>query len=980
MSSDECSTASPSSLDSHSSTISSTTSTKDLELIKEEIGNYLEAIGDGFFATSGVIPIAMNPGLSLKGLGRVGLPLSERDANDIAKISREAPFGKGTKKLVDKSVRNTWEIDPTQVEFRNPQWQKTLQYAVSKTVEQLGVLGGQSSVRADLHKLLLYEEGGFFKTHRDTEKAPGMFATLVIMLPSAHEGGEVVVRLGKERRTLSNPESNEFNYAFLAWYADVNHSIQPVTSGYRLVLTYNLIHHSGDLGKARPPSVLEDRNSLIDSAFMSWKKLLDDDDEGSEELVYLFDHQYSEANFGLDFLKGEDQVRGLHLHDACKKHGFNLFLAHFEHSERSKDEGDDDDDEDEWTLTKLFTPDGVCIGESTEIEKEAIIQDNPFEGDSPDHEESEGWLGNEDATCTEFYRRSCLVIVPEQNFNSFLNRASSLNTNDWTNALLHRMDDSTQADAARRELFKVCSLTSSKGVSTSSGCDSLLNVALKLDMPSLLIFAMEKSPLRLSVEALRDLARGMGSRDVSPWLQIYVPGVPFSNSRSISTTISAIPRLGTRLGAIEIFNDEYGKAVALNESPDMTPEKRKYKSAEVARCLSEALVRKPPDGDLQLGEDDNRYLLSKARSQGDDFVLEVVLPICKLVVKNIDFVADTISQLSETKKGRTSRSNVLVFARDIITLLAQEMSDHCASKSGKESRIHDFQPPKYSLHTSYYSHLYKTSMSWKAITKIFCLCEMLDIVDRVPLLTRPLIQIAHASGMNDLTHFLVPLIKSLASELPKLSNSLPHYQDLFQQVLHHYIKDQVGEKPSPPQNLVRGGNKEKCYISGGLYSTSTERYECKDCKALNDFLAAPDRSEWRYKAAEPGRKHLGRQLYGLDCNSFTDKSQGTPHTLVIRKTDKSYRDALQQWERRCAGAWSDFEGIGEGKLELFLGEEYDSIMEQLYRVTNRPTQGSGRQPLGPLAASAQNNKRPRDGIDDAPTEKRARHVEIIDLC
>ena len=239
-----------------------------------------------------------------------------------------------------------------------------------------------------------------------------------------------------------------------------------MTSGYRLVLTYNLIHHSGDLDKARPPSVLEDRNSLIDSAFRSWKKLLEDDDEASEELVYLFEHQYSEANFGLDFLKGEDQVRSLHLHDACKKHGFNLFLAHFEHSERSKDEGDDDDDEDEWTLTKLFTPDGVCIGESTEMEKEAIIQENPFDGDSPDHEESEGWLGNEDATCTEFYRRSCLVIVPEQKFNSFLNRASSLNTNDWTNALLHRMDDSTQADAARRELFKVCSLTTSKCNST----------------------------------------------------------------------------------------------------------------------------------------------------------------------------------------------------------------------------------------------------------------------------------------------------------------------------------------------------------------------------------------------------------------------------------------------------------------------------------------------------------------------------------
>ncbi|KAI4248017.1 MAG: hypothetical protein L6R42_009412, partial [Xanthoria sp. 1 TBL-2021] len=723
------------------------------------------------------------------------------------------------------------------------------------------------------------------------------------MLPSEHEGGEVVVRLGKEKRTLSNPESNEFSYAFLAY---------------------------GTLDKARPPSVLEDRNSLIDSALTSWKKLLEDDDEASEELVYLFDHQYSEANFGLDFLKGEDQVGSLPLHDACRKHGFSMFLAHFEHSERSKDDSDDDEDEDdesdEWTLTKLFTPDGVCIGEHTEVEKQAIIQDNPFEGDSPDHEESEGWLGNEEATCTEFYRRSCLVIVPEQKYSSFLNRASSLKTDAWTNALLRRMDDSTQAEAARRELLQVCSLTTSKGISAYGGYESLLSVALELDMPSLLISAMEKSPCGLDVEALRKLAQAMASRDVSPWLQVYVSvkllGVPLSDLFSVSTSISAISRLGLRLGAIKIFDDEYDKAVALHEKPDMTLEKRKYKAAEIARCVSEALVREPRDGALQIGDGDHRFLLLKARSQGDNFLLDVVLPICK----NMDFVASTVLQLSEIKNSRTSRSTVSVFARDIITVLAQEMSDHCASKSAKESKTDHFQPrttgiSAYSMHTasetSYDSDLYKTTMSWKAIIKLFCLCEMLEIVDCVPLLTQPLIQIAHASGMKEFSQFLIPLLKSLASELPEVSDSLSHYQNLFQQVLHYYIKDHVGEKPSPPENLVRDGNRDKCYVSRNFYINPTEWYDCKECTALNDFLAAPDRSEWRYRAAEPGRKHLDRRLHKLDCISFTDKSQGTPYTLIIRKDDKSYRDALQHWERRCAGARSEFEGIGEEKLRLF---------------------------------------------------------------
>ena len=47
---------------------------------------------------------------------------------------------------------------------------------------------------AEFYKLLIYDAGSFFVDHRDTEKVPGMFATLVIALPSAHSGGELVVR------------------------------------------------------------------------------------------------------------------------------------------------------------------------------------------------------------------------------------------------------------------------------------------------------------------------------------------------------------------------------------------------------------------------------------------------------------------------------------------------------------------------------------------------------------------------------------------------------------------------------------------------------------------------------------------------------------------------------------------------------------------------------------------------------------------
>ena len=135
--------------------------------IKEDLCNYLQVIGSGKFATSGPLANASNPGLFVKGIGKVGLPLSERDAADIGRASHEAPFGKGSETFVDATVRKTWELNPNQFELRNPAWLSTLHEVVGKVAQELGVVDGASSIRAELHKLLLYERGAFFDKHRE---------------------------------------------------------------------------------------------------------------------------------------------------------------------------------------------------------------------------------------------------------------------------------------------------------------------------------------------------------------------------------------------------------------------------------------------------------------------------------------------------------------------------------------------------------------------------------------------------------------------------------------------------------------------------------------------------------------------------------------------------------------------------------------------------------------------------------------------
>jgi hypothetical protein len=184
---------------------------------------------EGTFASFRTHSQFTNPGISIKNLGVLGLPLSTRVAKAIIGECKQAPFGKSDQTLVDETVRKTWELDAKEFTFSNPEWKPYLEHLLTRAREDLGVQGGGT---AQSDKLLLYEEGAFFKGYRDTEKVPGMFGTLVICLPLAHDGGSVRMVHGGEERTLETATKFAFDMTTLAWYSDVQHEITPVTSGY----------------------------------------------------------------------------------------------------------------------------------------------------------------------------------------------------------------------------------------------------------------------------------------------------------------------------------------------------------------------------------------------------------------------------------------------------------------------------------------------------------------------------------------------------------------------------------------------------------------------------------------------------------------------------------------------------------------------------------------------------------------------------
>lgn len=374
----------------------------DEEDMKAELKDLLdEFTSNGSFAAFHTYQSYVNPGLDIEGFGPVGLPLTPTDAESIARFCKQSPFGKGDKTLVDTSVRRSWELDTTQFQCRNPAWKSYLAELEKKAKDDLGVAWGG---RADGYKLLLYEEGAFFKAHKDSEKVPGMFGTLVVCLPSQHMGGDVHLVHGKKKRTMETAPGSSFDLSTLAWYSDVSHEVRPVTSGYRLVLTYNLVHEHQQIYYSA--SSIDDRQDQLEVQLKRWNTR----SRYRYNLIYPLQHQYSEASLSLHNLKGEDAEKGKLLARLCARNGLACFLGRLTRREQDEFDSDDGDELDSFYLSHIVHLSGCRTRwRANDVGEDDILADVEVlygKGRPPDSEDDGEFMGNESTPSTYRYHDS----------------------------------------------------------------------------------------------------------------------------------------------------------------------------------------------------------------------------------------------------------------------------------------------------------------------------------------------------------------------------------------------------------------------------------------------------------------------------------------------------------------------------------------------------------------------------------------------
>lgn len=264
--------------------------------------------------------------------------------------------------------------------------------------------------------------------HYSTEKIPGMFGSLVICFPSAHQGGEVLLKHNGQQKLF---KSSGYTQSFASWYSDVHHEVLPVTSGYRWVVTYNL---AIDPQEARPSTALQTPGTKVVREVMSRWLSKDAKSRKNMFLYHRLEHDYTEANISLNALKSQDLARVQVLKALSKEFPVDIFLGLLEKGEqgpcarqfewgsyrgRSRygryDEDDEDDVDDSgfhpleevfestYTVKTVVDLEGHLVIENLALDEEDVLEDDCFV-DIEAEEEYEGYMGNSGPSATHWYR------------------------------------------------------------------------------------------------------------------------------------------------------------------------------------------------------------------------------------------------------------------------------------------------------------------------------------------------------------------------------------------------------------------------------------------------------------------------------------------------------------------------------------------------------------------------------------------------
>ncbi|MCJ1286576.1 hypothetical protein MMC26_005922 [Xylographa opegraphella] len=878
--------------------------------IKKTLLAALQNIDDhsaGTFAAFGTLSSAPNPGLYIERLGSIGLPLTASDAHRFVSIGHQAPFGKGSETIVDTTVRRTWELNPSQFRLRNPAWSETVDGILVKAAADLGIEA--KSMHAELCKLLLYEEGAVFEKHTDTEKVHGILGTLAIALPSPHAGGAVEAVFGGERRLLETAPTSDLDFSWLVWYADVEHAVQKITSGYRLVLTYNLVNRA--TGESRCAASLVNDKQMIVEALRDWNTIHQRCPR-YWPLTYMLEHKYTEANLRFDHLKDHDRVRAHCLPEVCRKQGFSLFLANLERIISGTCE--------ENYRTHYYDPSeeesrhhNIVDEEERSLQLKTIVlpNDTPF-GDTPDDEHYEEDMGNARATTTHYYRETCLLVMPEDCrdvvFISMLQdeektqRTLKSLLNEVGEVKARKLDGSfgESPQQCQKKLERFCNIiiVSHRHLNISV-YEAVVEAALLLDRPSL--FA----------EFVKVRADSIPS---SSYAKIGL-ALPFAVSKATNWLANAANAARKSQSVQEMWSVLCGIVSGVEISLRDTSKRAGITLDAVYAWLYSVLVARVTSSG-PLGSEDIRVLVEASHTyqHGERFLLETVVPYIKREISEKQFVVVFLRAVHGAyKEGHFRKSLVADLHRELLSYLGPDLfnfdSSTSLSRRNRNYTIYGYIPIEL-------DSLLTNCPRPGDFVALLEQCLSLELDDLYGFILQEFVLRSESIPLEAFDGVWLPILRQfllmLNARLDEIS--APHrdkYRHIFSTVLNNYVRRFLGVAPPKPTASI--------HVQRGC--------GCVECRAVDLILSSPGEQYDRFPRRKPIRDHLEKQ-FGRFYECVTQYS-GSPHTLVIAKNEAEYKAkcAAESYEKRAEEARKWISYIGLPALNRLLGTAGTELVE-----------------------------------------------------
>ncbi|KAL8690211.1 MAG: hypothetical protein Q9218_004293 [Villophora microphyllina] len=229
---------------------------------------------DGYQSNSPPIVIRWND-KDGKSINKVSLP--PKNAKDQVAVTKliesctPAPFGKDGKTILDESYRKAAKLESDQFSTNFNPNEVGIIGAIAQTllpgIARLADGGGHTFVEdlgivAELYKLnirallvptvpnrglqklrrVYSAPSGKFKMHVDTPRGVTHFGSLVVCLPSRHQGGALHIVRGcgdNEQEMIHSWDDQDTQIEWAAFYSDCSHEVEEVTAGHRITLTYN---------------------------------------------------------------------------------------------------------------------------------------------------------------------------------------------------------------------------------------------------------------------------------------------------------------------------------------------------------------------------------------------------------------------------------------------------------------------------------------------------------------------------------------------------------------------------------------------------------------------------------------------------------------------------------------------------------------------------------------------------------------------